>query len=1002
MEDRGTIDALAPVLSQFKVKPHSAALDIRESIALVDFYLRLIYTLTVASSRRPNCHPIRVAPAPGFGTMLAIIRRGATPVGGDTSSWVSDLIQTWCEDTVKAIDSFKAPRYGSFKTLRDRLAHGQPLPSDSTHLQLLREAMLNLTSALERNLKRHLTETSINRREESVSIVKANERAIFEVSPLWIWSSSESAVQVYSHVSADGIHYIAPDGDVFSEKSVDAVNRFTKNYVSVGFGAQPDLGKLVRDVLADIGAYTEDYSKPSYFFGDDENVGTLFVPWIKSTSENNQSRLDGFRIGPDNRREWRKNNENWVGYSDFLKHVSNWELLARRIAIGLENFVHERVEEETSRLGFPKWDPARGPTLIKENKDPLTPSGDQKEFKLVARIDESCQRMKPSTSVFFIIGQAGLGKTDLMVSAAMDRAREIENNPESTLPLYLFVSSSGRTLSSLEDAVNSALNITKLLSSHSAKALCRNGLLVLLVDGFDELLGSSGYENALGSLEPWFRELSGRGVLVASARSSYYLTQYRRSLALATDLNVDHTLVELQPWSRHSAKEYLINMGVKEPTIAAIKEREWSVLCVPFFAKAFAAWLETKNNADSSLPSVYDIVVAQYLMREALKLKDPNIGELLTSEELREIFSEIAELMQISKNREIDQSELVSCAESVIGTSSLETARPGLTRRLSSLCGLGATSDSAGRSSFGFSHEVLFDCFLSLALQRRVSGVINEQSIRKLLAASKVNASVFEWLLEKQPEAATVLSRQLSFSVDDRQGAVVLSSNLGALWSAMLSNAEGIPPTSHALGLQLESLELSREGWNKLDLSGSSISRLVMPDVQGRLSVNLANSEVGYLEARSSECIRNCLIGIKSANVMSVHVGNQFEDNKTKVREFFENLGMVPKTVRTINQQYIDSASYFLDRLARRPDTPVVLSRDDLTADDDRLSWIQHADADHWRSFVNALVYSGVARLEQMPASGKPKVRIAFNKPIASLQEPSADDREVTIFWSLF
>jgi hypothetical protein len=91
------------------------------------------------------------------------------------------------------------------------------------------------------------------------------------------------------------------------------------------------------------------------------------------------------------------------------------------------------------------------------------------------------------------------------------------------------VSSTGRTLASLEDAVNGALNITKLLSSQSARVLCRHGLLVLVVDGFDELLGSSGYENALGSLEPWFRELGGKGAVVASARSSYYLTQYQRS-----------------------------------------------------------------------------------------------------------------------------------------------------------------------------------------------------------------------------------------------------------------------------------------------------------------------------------------------------------------------------------------------------------------------------------------------------------------------------------------
>lgn len=1000
MEDFETLDLLAPTLSQFKGISSSAPVDVRESIALVDFHLRLIYTLSIASSRRPQCSPLRVSQVPGFGTMLAVVRRGGNSTA-DTSNWINELIINWSDAAVSAIDRFKAPRYGSFKILRDRLSHGQPLPNDLGQLQSLRDAIGGLTLQLENLLRQYLSGTRIDIRQDRLFLQKPRDRSSFEISPFWVWAPNESAINVYSHASAEGINYIASDGDVFTEKSSEAIAKFLKNYVSSVAGNQTDLGRLVRDVLADIGAYTEDYSKPSYFFGDDEDIGTLFVPWVKSTSENNQSRLDSFRIGPDNRREWRMDSSSpWRGYSDFLKHVSNWELLARRIAIGLDNFTHERAEEESSRLGFPKWDATRGPTLIKEKKDPLSREGGEKEFDLVARIDDSCQRMKPSTSVFFIIGQAGLGKTDLMVSAAVERARKIESDPGSPLPLYLFVSSSGRTLSSLEDAVNSALNITKLLSSHSAKALCRNGLLVLLVDGFDELLGSSGYENALGSLEPWFRELGGRGVLAASARSSYYLTQYRRSLALATDLNVDHTLVELQPWSRSSAKQFLVAMGVQENTLCAIKEREWSVLSVPFFAKAFAAWLKNEGVASNSLPSVYDIVVAQYLTREALKLKDPNIGELLTTDELRELFSEIAELMQTSKNREIDQSELVSCAESVVGTSSLEAARPGLTRRLSSLCGLGATSDSAGGSSFGFSHEVLFDCFLSVALQRRVSGIINEKSLLALLGATKVNAAAFEWLLEKKDGATAILSEKISFSIPADQDSAVLSSNLGSLWSAMLSQRKGIPPTAQASGLQIEALELAGHGWTSLDVSRSAISRLVLPDSQ-HIRVDLSHSDVGYLEARSNECARRCLKGVESAKVMSVHIGNQFEDSKTRVRELFENLGLVSRTVRTINQQYRESASYFLDRLARRPDTPVVLSREDLSADDDRLLWIQHADSDHWRSFVDALTRSGVARLEPLTASGRAKVRIAFSRPIRSLQEPDPEDTESALFWDL-
>src|SRR5690606_5866648 len=126
----------------------------------------------------------------------------------------------------------------------------------------------------------------------------------------------------------------------------------------------------------------------------------------------------------------------------------------------------------------------------------------------------------------------------------------------------------------------------------------------------------------------------GRGVLVASARSSYYLTQYRRSLANHANLNVDHTLVEVQPWSKAESLEYLRARGVPGSAVSKISERDWEILGVPFFAKAFSAWFENAEG-DVALPKIFDIVVDQYLDREASKLRDPNSGELLNPLELR-------------------------------------------------------------------------------------------------------------------------------------------------------------------------------------------------------------------------------------------------------------------------------------------------------------------------------------------------------------------------------
>lgn len=1003
MENQKTNSALTPILAQFKARQGTSEIDIRESVALVDFHIRIIYTLIIAFSRRPAVTPIRLSSIPGFGTMLAVVRQGAKFPEGMGTPWIRELVNNWSGEVASAIDKFKAPKYKSFKTLRDRLAHGQPLPSEQSICDDISAELLSLTEHLEKRLNEHLEKTNILVSDGRISLHKEKERTAFEVSPFWNWSIEPEGLQIYSHTSSDGIHYINPAGDIWSIRDEETLTRFIKAYIGESSSYQDELGRLVRDVITDIASYTEDYSRPSYFFGDEDDIGYIYVPWTRSTSESNQPRIDTFRIGLNSIREWRGPEQKalWLPYTDFLKSISNWEILARRVAIGLEAFTQEKASEESSRLGIGQNSPARGPSLLRKQKDALSPSDSGDDgFDLQTRIDESCQRVKPSTSVFFLIGQAGLGKTELMVSLAKERAAFIKDNPASVLPLYLFVSSSGRTLSSLEDAVNSSLNITKLLSSQSAKALCRNGLLVLLVDGFDELLGSSGYENALGSLEPWFRALGGRGVLVASARSSYYLTQYRRSLAKATDLNVDHILAELQPWSRSASETYLREMGVPPEIIGDIKDRDWKILSVPFFAKAFSAWLARADGAEQTRPSIYDIVINQYLTRESFKLTDPNIGSLLNVQELRELFAEAAELMQGSKNREIEQSDLVSCAQLVVSTHDLESSRPGLMRRLSSLCGLGVSPDASGQNQFGFSHEILFDCFLSLALQRKISGpVISKNSIIQLLSASTINPSVFEWLIEKAPHAIETITSNIQFKVSEESDSQVLSSNLGGLWEAMLAAREGIPATEIASGLQLEDINLAKTGWDKLDLSRSTISHLnFIKGITG--TVEISEADITLLSHKSPDQAKRSLKGLSTAKIHKIHIGDQYGEGPAEVRGILESTQLIKSTPKEINQNLLDNVRHCLDRLARRPDVPLIIDREDLTVEDQRLSWITHIEADIWHRFVSNLVSSGVARYEPTVASGRPKVRVVFNKPVPRIQMPEEDDIEIKEFWS--
>jgi hypothetical protein len=308
------------------------------------------------------------------------------------------------------------------------------------------------------------------------------------------------------------------------------------------------------------------------------------------------------------------------------------------------------------------------------------------------------------------------------------------------------------------------------------------------------------------------------------------------------------------------------------------------------------------------------------------------------------------------------------------------------------------STDSSGQNQFGFSHEVLFDCFLCLAMQRKMSGFINAESFLRLFASSAIDASVFEWLIEKKPDAIKIFAQKISFKVPEEGNIGVLSANLGSLWGAMLIHRNGVPATEVASGLQLGLVELAKTGWTNIDLSRSTVAHINIPDAtQGRIDVSYA--DIAFLETNSSEQARLSLKGVDLANIQSIRIGNKYGEGRNEVREILEEVELLARSDREGDQRQRDAARYFLDRLKRRPDVPVILDRDDLRADDQRLSWIDHFDIELWRTFISALELSDVGELVKISTAGRPKVRLAFKKSVASVLDQLDNSQEIINFW---
>ena len=97
-----------------------------------------------------------------------------------------------------------------------------------------------------------------------------------------------------------------------------------------------------------------------------------------------------------------------------------------------------------------------------------------------------------ATRVVMITGDAGTGKTRVLQELVRRQANRYLRGQ--TTKLLLYVNAQGRALARLNEALATELQDLKVgLTYHSVSVLTRLGVLAPVIDGFDELLGVSGY-----------------------------------------------------------------------------------------------------------------------------------------------------------------------------------------------------------------------------------------------------------------------------------------------------------------------------------------------------------------------------------------------------------------------------------------------------------------------------------------------------------------------------
>ncbi len=334
------------------------------------------------------------------------------------------------------------------------------------------------------------------------------------------------------------------------------------------------------------------------------------------------------------------------------------------------------------------------------------------------------------TRVIMLKGDAGAGKTQVLRQLVGRQAEAFLRGQVKKILLY--VNAQGRALARLDEALAVALQDLRAgITYHAVPSLSTWDLMVPVIDGFDELLGVSGYEDAFSSLGEFLERLHGEGQLLASARSAYYEEQFLSrtdSLARNGKQAWSHEPVEMKPWSQDDCRKYFalrmdgksntdsgVNTEKVERDVFQLVAQEPELATKPlFFTRTVDLVLE---HPDFELgDDLLGTLVDGYVERERReKLLDRRGEPLLSGSDVIRILRETAQEMWTVQVRELDADQVRLVAELVLEDIGVRhESQQVVVQRAPAMAFL--TSSDTARAGVTFEHETFFFDFLARSL----------------------------------------------------------------------------------------------------------------------------------------------------------------------------------------------------------------------------------------------------------------------------------------------
>lgn len=346
---------------------------------------------------------------------------------------------------------------------------------------------------------------------------------------------------------------------------------------------------------------------------------------------------------------------------------------------------------------------------------------------LADKVEEALSSFSGQTQLIFVKGDAGAGKTTLLQQIVARQAKRYLGGKSKFL--YLIINAKGRSLSNLSDAMAHELGVLRSKFFEDAiPGLVRRGLIVPIIDGFDELLGAAGYKDAFGSLRGLLEKLAGTGVMIVSARSSFYDVEFvSNNTQDAENVGLSLLPVTLHRWELEEICNYLAMVrGLNQISdedrraIAELSEYDRNLLGKPFFASKFPEYQNAKRSGFDK-GELLPFLIDSYVNRESSKIVDRDGLPLLDSGGYSRFFQEVSDFMWTKESRRLSTADLGVIAELMADEHHLtaDAAKQFITK-ITSIAGFKTIGTGQNRE-FAYEHEIYFDYFLAVAIRRAVA-----------------------------------------------------------------------------------------------------------------------------------------------------------------------------------------------------------------------------------------------------------------------------------------